>query len=109
MGNIFDRINAWWQRMVFKIIPEYEELLNQFDKANATLHKIDTRFSEEMEKIERDIAFYKSMLSTIGDTIPDMMWAKDLEGKYIYANQHIKDGLLFDPFPEGKDLSLIHI
>jgi len=102
MAGVWDRVANTWQKMVFTMIPEYEELLGQFDTANKTLHRIDTRFSEEMEKIERDIAFYKSMLSTIGDTIPDMMWAKDLDGKYIYANTHIKQGLLFDPFPEGK-------
>lgn len=36
-----------------------------------------------------------TMVDTIGNTLPDMMWAKDLEGKYIWANQKIIDGLLF--------------
>lgn len=36
-----------------------------------------------------------TMVNTIGNTLPDMMWAKDLEGKYIWANQKIIDGLLF--------------
>jgi PAS domain-containing protein len=36
-----------------------------------------------------------TMVDTIGNALPDMMWAKDLEGKYIWANQKIIDGLLF--------------
>lgn len=36
-----------------------------------------------------------TMVDTIGNALPDMMWAKDLEGKYIWANQRIIDGLLF--------------
>jgi PAS domain-containing protein len=36
-----------------------------------------------------------TMVDTIGNALPDMMWAKDLEGRYIWANQKIIDGLLF--------------
>jgi hypothetical protein len=102
MKTVFEAISKSWECLVYKIMPEYKVLLDQFDKSNAIIKRIDDRFSDEMGKLERDLAFHKSMLATIGNTIPDMMWAKDLNGKYIYANKHIKDGLLFDPYPEGK-------
>jgi len=102
MKSLWDKVIGWWQGVVFQAIPEYKILMDQLDAQSNVLQRIDSRFSEEMEKIERDLAFHKSMLATIGDTIPDMMWAKTVDGKYLYANDHIKRELLFDPHPEGK-------
>lgn len=36
-----------------------------------------------------------SLVESIGNAVPDMMWAKDLEGRYLWANQQIIDNLLF--------------
>ena len=36
------------------------------------------------------------------EQLPDMLWFKDSEGKYIYANKAIREGLLFDCNPIGK-------
>jgi len=42
-----------------------------------------------------DIHQYKAkLLDLVTDTLPDMLWIKDTEGKYIYANKAICDGLL---------------
>lgn len=43
------------------------------------------------------------MIETIGDTIPDMMWLKDIQGKYRYTNNSIKNNLLFINDPIGKN------
>jgi PAS domain S-box-containing protein len=34
------------------------------------------------------------LLRLLTRNLPDMLWVKDLEGKYLYANQAICDGLL---------------
>jgi len=34
------------------------------------------------------------LLNLLTEHLPDMLWVKDLDGKYIYANQAICDGLL---------------
>ncbi len=34
------------------------------------------------------------LLNLLTQHLPDMLWVKDLEGKYVYANQAICDGLL---------------
>lgn len=38
---------------------------------------------------------YNSLVESIGNALPDMMWAKDVEGRYLWANQKIIDSLLF--------------
>ena len=67
------------------------------------LSHIETNINSNIEGLTLDIEFYKSMIETIGDTIPDMMWLKDIQGKYRYANNSIKNNLLFDNDPIGKN------
>jgi len=59
-------------------------------KAKDLLIKSQDGFNMEYCGFARD-----TMVDTIGNALPDMMWAKDLEGRYIWANQKIIDGLLF--------------
>jgi PAS domain-containing protein len=63
---------------------------------------IENQLEIEIKLLTEEVAMYKGMLHTIANTIPDMMWCKDLEGKYLYANEAIKNGLLFDRNPIGK-------
>lgn len=47
-----------------------------------------------------------ALLKLLTNNLPDMLWIKDLEGKYIYANKAICDGLLMAKDieePIGKD------
>lgn len=53
------------------------------------------RLQEELTKARLEKEAYKNLVTTIGDTIPDMMWAKDLDGKYIYVNHKILKGLFY--------------
>jgi PAS domain-containing protein len=57
---------------------------------------------QEMTAMQKEVEDTHKMLETIGDTIPDMLWAKDINGKYIYANKAIRDKLLFQEDPIGK-------
>jgi PAS domain-containing protein len=62
---------------------------------------------EHNEKLEKHLEFLSNLLISINNAIPDMIWAKDLEGRYIYANDNIITKLLFDKNPIGKtDLEL---
>lgn len=76
-------INKWlnvWAVKRIKNNPQAKDLLLEMSNGFDILH----------EKISKD-----STLSSIGNALPDMMWAKDLEGRYIWANQRIIDRLLF--------------
>lgn len=86
-----------WLRDKFKAIV-YGELINKLDSICDKLD-VDAQIISKMEvelldiKRERDI--YKNLVIAVGNTIPDLMWAKDLEGRYIYANQEICDVLFY--------------
>ena len=65
-------------------------------------NKIEKQLDAEIKMLTNEVALYKGMLHSVAEALPDMMWCKDLNGKYIYANMAIKTGLLFDMEPEGK-------
>lgn len=68
-----------------KIIDEIEK-----DKSKAE------RLQQELVKSKLEKEAYKNLVTTIGNTIPDMMWAKDISGKYIYANNMMLKGLFYN-------------
>lgn len=59
-------------------------------------------FIEFEEKAERHM-FLTQVNKALDHAVPDMFWVKDKEGKYIIANKAIRDKLLFDDNPVGKD------
>lgn len=67
-----------------------------------TAYQSITHKYQEMYSMQKEVADTHKLLETIGDTIPDMLWAKDLDGKYVYANKALRDKLLFQEDPIGK-------
>jgi signal transduction histidine kinase len=55
-----------------------------------------------VKRLEEDIANRDTLIQQFLDSLPDMAWLKDIDGKYIIANKAIKEGLLFDNEPIGK-------
>ena len=64
--------------------------------------RIERQLAAEVKLLTEEVALYKGMLHSVAETLPDMMWCKDVDGKYVYANAAIKKGLLFDINPVGK-------
>ena len=54
------------------------------------------KLEKELEEAKKEKDKYKNLIVTVGNTIPDLMWAKDLEGKYIYANPEILETLFYN-------------
>ena len=50
------------------------------------------------------------MIESVGMAVPDMIWLKGLDGRYMYANTAIRDGLLCHYNPIGlNDVELANI
>ena len=65
--------------------------------------KIEHQLEEEIKILSAEVDNYKGMLNSIAEALPDMFWCKDLDGKYLYTNNAINTGLLFDYNPIGKN------
>lgn len=69
-------------------------------------HKRHTELMKAFMSLDKqfnDFMFFKAVEEGLDDAIPDMLWAKDIYGKYVVANKAIRDKLLFDDYPRGKD------
>ena len=84
-------------------IDEYFSILEtKMDSLVERCDNIEKKLDSDLKDLTLELEFYKIMLHTVANTVPDMMWAKDTNGKYLYANKAIRDGLLFDTDPRGK-------
>ena len=80
---MFSFIDSWLNKCAVKRIQKNA-------KAKDLLIDAFDGFDIVNEKFSKD-----SSLTAIANALPDMLWAKDLDGKYIWANQQIIDRLLF--------------
>lgn len=85
-----------------RMFPEIQYLVDKLEDNQRVLAKMSTLLEEEKEKIEYELAFYKGFSELLIEESPDMVWLKDVCGKYMVANTAIKSGLLFDYHPYGK-------
>jgi len=73
--------------------PTYEEL----ERRVRELEKIESELRRKeaaLRKSERKYQKLSGLLRLMCDNVPDMIWAKDLEKKYIFANRAICKNLL---------------
>lgn len=100
----------WLYEKLVSIIPRrncgidtyFDSLESKMDILIGRCDSIEIKLDKDVKSLTEELGFYKGLVRTVAETIPDMMWCKDVDGKYLYANQAIKDGLLFDNYPEGK-------
>lgn len=97
------KLKQWWCNITSGDIDIYFNSLDTsmqeiIDRCN----KIENKLDADIKILAEEVSVYKGMLHAIAKAMPDMMWCKDLNGKYIYANDAINRGLLFTNNPIGK-------
>ena len=78
---------------------KFQEDLHQHAERLEVLFKAFTSIDE---RIERHM-FLDQVNKSLHYTVPDMFWVKDMEGRYIKANDAIRKKLLFCEDPIGRD------
>jgi PAS domain S-box-containing protein len=84
------------------VVAENGSLVLQGVATDVTQQKMDAEARQAMKRRNQQL---DTMLRLICDNVPDMIWAKDLEKKYIFANKAICEKLLGardTREPEGK-------
>ena len=66
------------------------------------LEELIKAFTNMDEKLEQQM-FLEQVDKALHYSVPDMFWVKDLEGRYIKANDAIRKKLLFCEDPIGRD------
>ena len=94
--------DLWERYNPFDVGKYIKQLTGGLEEVKESIKAIDHKLDDEIDNIEWELAFNKGLLNVLADTIPDMLWLKGVDGRYLYANNKIREGLLFCN-PIGKD------
>ena len=97
---MLDNIKKWWQNKV-SISAEILEITTLLKCIDDKACSINKKLDEEYKLIKDELALYKGIIDSVGMAVPDMIWLKDLNGRYMYANTAIRNGLLCHTNPMG--------
>lgn len=86
---------AWNKYNPFDIGTHINRLIENLDEVKTSIKKIDDKLEDEIDNIEWELAFNKGLLNILAETIQDMLWLKNTDGVYLYANSRIRENLLF--------------
>ena len=87
--------NLWDKYNPFDVNRYIVQLSNGLEEVKDSIKAIDHKLDDEIDNIEWELAFNKGLLNILAETIPDMLWLKSTDGVYLYANNKIREGLLF--------------
>lgn len=87
--------------------PIYDNMIQQLQEIHEGIQEVRDSLRMDKQLLLKELYKKDVIISTMIEKLPDMLWFKDVDGKYIYANKAIRDNLLLDDNPVGKtDLEL---
>ena len=87
--------------------PIYDNVIQQLQEIHEGIQEVRDSLRMDKQLLLKELYKKDVIISTMIDKLPDMLWFKDVNGKYVYTNKAIRENLLLDENPEGKtDLEL---
>lgn len=83
--------NLIWGDSITNLNNKLDEFICEIEKDKERAYKLEIELNRVRNKADR----YKNLVIAVGNTIPDLMWAKDLNCNYIYANKAISNTLFY--------------
>jgi PAS domain-containing protein len=103
-SEMLERLKKAWKKYnPFDIDGCIKTIAGQLSEVQCSLSDVQNKLDAEITTLESDLKIHRALLHSIGEAMPDMMWLKGVDNKYMYANNKICTGLLFDHDPIGKD------
>ena len=93
----------WIKYNPFNIDLAINKVLQTVDNIAIKVDNLHSIIDEDIRELERENEYKTLLLNEIVNCLPDMLWFKDLEGNYVVANNSIRDNLLCDSNPIGKN------
>lgn len=87
--------------------PIYDNVIQQLQEIHEVIQEVRDSLRMDKQLLLKELYKKDVIISAMIDELPDMLWFKDVNGKYVYTNKAIRENLLLDENPEGKtDLEL---
>lgn len=99
----------WLKFNPFGVSDLIQSIIKNFEEVDSRLEKVQTGIESELYSVKKDLEFVEIMLQVVSDTTTDMLWIKDVEGKYIFVNSNARTKLFSCNNPLGqKDCEINH-
>lgn len=96
-------LSCLWKRYnPFDIDTNIKHISDAIQHLTNSVDRLQLTISRDIAELEYENAQKELILQQIIDCLPDMVWFKGVDGKYIYANKSLKSGLLMCSDPIGK-------
>ena len=82
--------------------PIYDNMIQQLQEIHEGIKEVRDSLRMDKQLLLKELYKKDVIINAMIEKLPDMLWFKDVEGKYVYANKAIREGLLLDDNPEGK-------
>lgn len=87
--------------------PIYDNMMQQLQEIHEGIQEVRDSLRMDKQLLLKELYKKDVIINAMIEKLPDMLWFKDVDGKYVYANKAIRENLLLDENPEGKtDLEL---
>jgi len=82
--------------------PIYDNMIQQLQEIHEGIKEVRDSLRMDKQLLLKELYKKDVIINAMIEKLPDMLWFKDVDGKYVYANKAIREGLLLDDNPEGK-------
>ena len=87
--------------------PIYDSVIQQLQEIQEGIQEVRDSLRMDKQLLLKELYKKDVIISAMIDKLPDMLWFKDVNGKYVYTNKAIRENLLLNENPEGRtDLEL---
>lgn len=82
--------------------PLYDSMIKELQHIVEEIKLIKDQLHSDKELLEEELMKRDVIINSMIENLPDMLWFKDTEGKYLYANKAIRENLLLSENPIGQ-------
>ena len=82
--------------------PLYDSMIKELQNIVEEIKSIKDQLHSDKQLLEEELAKRDVIIHSMIENLPDMLWFKDTDGKYLYANKAIRENLLLSTNPIGQ-------
>ena len=107
-----NKIHLWIKSILCSIIsyrpftdihtPLYDSMLQELRVIVDEIKAVKEQLHKDKQMLEEELIKLDVIIHSMIEHLPDMLWFKDTDGKYLYANKAIRENLLLSTNPVGQ-------
>ena len=82
--------------------PAYDAMIKQLEDIHAGIQDVRRSLIDDKKMLIKELEKKDAIINAMIENLPDMLWFKDKDGKYMYANKATRENLLFCNYPTGR-------